>query len=119
MPSLQQSLLTDVTSLTNIGLLAGAFLAMRWKHNPDPQIAALSASSWVVILLAGIIMGYSARVALGCNVGAFFSGVSTGSVHGWVWFVAAFGGSYAGLRLRPRLLTPGKTVTLAAGGSGV
>jgi uncharacterized membrane protein YedE/YeeE len=116
---LQQSLLTDVTSLTNIGLLAGAFLAMRWKHNPDPQIAALSASSWVVILLAGIIMGYSARVALGCNVGAFFSGVSTGSVHGRVWFVAAFGGSYAGLRLRPRLLTPGKTVTLAAGGSGV
>ena len=116
---LQQSLLTDVTSLTNIGLLAGAFLAMRWKHNPDPQIAALSASSWAVILLAGIIMGYSARVALGCNVGAFFSGVSTGSVHGWVWFVAAFGGSYAGLRLRPHLLTPVRTVTLASGGNGV
>lgn len=116
---LQQSLLTDVTSLTNIGLLAGAFLAMRWKHNPDPQIVALSASSWAVILLAGIIMGYSARVALGCNVGAFFSGVSTGSVHGWVWFIAAFGGSWVGLRLRPRLLILSRTVTTAAGGRGV
>lgn len=116
---LQQSLLTDVTSLTNIGLLAGAFLAMRWKHKPDPQIAALSASSWAVILLAGLIMGYSARVALGCNVGAFFSGVSTGSLHGWVWFVAAFGGSYAGLRLRPRLLSARKVVAVTAGGSGI
>lgn len=116
---LQQSLLTDVTSLTNIGLLAGAFLAMRWKHNPDPQVEALSASSWAVILLAGIIMGYSARVALGCNVGAFFSGVSTGSLHGWVWFVAAFGGSYAGLRLRPRLLTARSVVATTAGGKRV
>ncbi len=101
-----QSLLTDVTSLTNIGLIAGAFVVMRWRAEPDPQVAPITARSWTIVLVAGLVLGYSARVALGCNVGAFFSGVSTGSLHGWVWFVAAFGGSLLGIRLRPRLLLP-------------
>lgn len=103
---LLQSLLTDVTSLTNIGLIAGAFLVMRWRAEPDPQVAPITARSWLIVLLAGLVLGYSARVALGCNVGAFFSGVSTGSLHGWVWFVAAFGGSILGVKLRPQLLLP-------------
>lgn len=103
---LVQSLLTDVTSLTNIGLIAGAFVVMRWRAEPDPQVAPITARSWTIVLVAGLVLGYSARVALGCNVGAFFSGVSTGSLHGWVWFVAAFGGSLLGIRLRPRLLLP-------------
>ncbi len=101
---LQQSLLTDVTSLTNIGLIAGAFVAMRWRRRPDAQVEPLSAPGWGVILLAGLILGYSSRIAFGCNVGAFFSGVATGSLHGWAWFVAAFAGSALGIRLRPRLL---------------
>jgi len=103
---LVQSLFTDVTSLTNIGLIAGAFVVMRWRAEPDPQVAPITARSWAIVLVAGVVLGYSARVALGCNVGAFFSGVSTGSLHGWVWFVAAFGGSLLGIRLRPRLLLP-------------
>ena len=57
-------------------------------------------------LLAGVVLGYSARVAFGCNVGAYFSGISTGSLHGWAWFVAAFAGSIVGIRLRPALLIP-------------
>lgn len=101
---LQQSVLTDVTSLTNIGLIAGAFLAMRWRRHVDPQVANLQPLSWGVIVLAGLVLGYSSRIAFGCNVGAFFSGVSTGSVHGWVWFIAAFAGSALGIRLRPVLL---------------
>jgi hypothetical protein len=43
-------------------------------------------------------------MALGCNVGAFFSGISSGSLHGWAWFAAAFAGSALGLRLRPMIL---------------
>ncbi len=101
---LQQSVLTDVTSLTNIGLIVGAFLVMRWRRLVDPQVANLQLSSWGVIVAAGLVLGYSSRIAFGCNVGAFFSGVSTGSVHGWVWFIAAFAGSALGIRLRPLLL---------------
>ncbi|KPQ06472.1 MAG: YeeE/YedE family (DUF395) [Rhodobacteraceae bacterium HLUCCA12] len=103
---LDASILTDVTSLTNIGLLLGAFLVMRGRAAPGNPVAPLALRGWVGVLLAGLVMGYSARLAFGCNVGAFFSGISTGSLHGWVWFVAAFAGSAWGLKLRPLILAP-------------
>lgn len=103
---LAASVLTDVTSLTNIGLIVGAFLAMRWRRAPDAPPAALTAASWGAIVVAGLVLGYSARMAFGCNVGAFFSGISTGSLHGWVWFAAAFGGSLLGIRVRGLVLRP-------------
>jgi len=102
------SVLTDVTSLTNIGLIAGAFLVMRWRADPGAPAAALAARGWLGVVLAGIVLGYAARLAFGCNVGAFFSGISTGSLHGWVWFAAAFAGSALGLRLRARVLIPAR-----------
>lgn len=98
------SVLTDVTSLTNIGLIAGAFVVMRWKADPGAPAQALALRGWAGVALAGLVMGYAARLAFGCNVGAFFSGISTGSLHGWVWFAAAFAGSAVGLRLRPWVL---------------
>ena len=103
---LHESLLTDVTTVTNIGLIVGAFIVMRWRQSPDPQIAPITKSSWLVIAIGGLILGYSARVAFGCNVGAFFSGVATGSLHGWAWFFAAFAGSMIGIRLRNKLIVP-------------
>ena len=103
---LSASILTDVTSLTNIGLLIGAFAVMRWRADPGAQTQALTPISYGAVLVAALVLGYSARMAFGCNVGAFFSGISTGSLHGWVWLVAAFAGSMLGVRLRPVLLRP-------------
>ena len=103
---LQQSILTDATSLSNLGLIAGAFIVMRWRSEAGEQVQPLTPRGWAVVLLAGLVLGYSARVAFGCNVGAYFSGISTGSLHGWAWFVAAFAGSMIGVRLRGRLLSP-------------
>jgi uncharacterized protein len=104
--ALARSVLLDPTSLTNVGLLAGAFIAMRWKAAVAPQTGALRWQSWAIVAAAGLVLGYTARIAFGCNVGAFFSGVATGSLHGWVWFAAAFAGSVLGVRLRPQLLQP-------------
>ncbi|MCB1359779.1 MAG: YeeE/YedE family protein [Rhodobacter sp.] len=103
---LSQSILTDVTSLTDIGLILGAFLVMRGRKAPGAPVAPLAARGWLLVLIAGVVLGYSSRMALGCNVGAFFSGISTGSLHGWAWFVAAFAGSALGLKLRPFVLIP-------------
>lgn len=97
---LQASLLTDPTSLTNLGLILGAFVAARWRGRIAPQVGPLPARAWVGALLAGLAMGYASRIAFGCNVGAFFSGIATGSLHGWAWFAAAFLGSAAALPLR-------------------
>ena len=96
------TLLADVTSITNLGLLFGAFVAARWRGTACPAVRA-TARQWIAGLVAGLLLGYSARLAFGCNVGAYFSGITTGSLHGWVWFVAAFAGSIAGVRLRAAL----------------
>jgi hypothetical protein len=97
------SVLTDVTSISNFGLLAGAMIAATWRGNACPPPEAQRASQWVVAIFAGLALGYSSRLAFGCNVGAYFSGISSGSLHGWIWLAAAFAGSLIGVRLRARL----------------
>ena len=99
-----ESVLLDVTSLTNIGIVLGAFLVASWRAGGlSSRLPALPARAWIATVVAGFLLGYSSRLAFGCNVGAFFSGISTGSLHGWVWFAAAFAGSVLGVRLRPAL----------------
>jgi uncharacterized protein len=100
---LDASILTDATSLTNIGIILGAFLVAAWRNGLSSPIPRLPALAWASAIIAGFLLGYSSRLAFGCNVGAFFSGISTGSLHGWAWFAAAFVGSCYGIRLRPVL----------------
>ncbi|KAA2315060.1 YeeE/YedE family protein [Pseudooceanicola sediminis] len=101
---LNDSILTDITSLTNIGIIAGAFGVAAWRRGGLEQgIPKLPARAWGATIVAGLLLGYSSRIAFGCNVGAFFSGISTGSLHGWAWFVMAFLGAFVGIWLRPRL----------------
>ena len=96
---LSQTLLLDVTSITNIGILAGAL----WVAPRRPQDAKpLTGQQWLIGLAAGFIMGYSSRLAFGCNVGAMVSGISTGSLHGWIWVPMAFLGTLIGIRVRRR-----------------
>ena len=96
---LQQTLLLDVTSITNIGILAGAL----WVAPKRPQEARpLTGAQWAIGLLAGFVLGYSSRLAFGCNVGAMVSGISTGSLHGWIWVPMAFLGTLIGIRVRRR-----------------
>jgi len=98
------SLLTDYTSLTNIGIMTGAFLVASWRTDGLSQkLPQLPLRAWMAVIVCGFLLGYSSRLAFGCNVGAFFSGISTGSLHGWAWFIAAFAGSIYGVRLRPML----------------
>ncbi|QNN55887.1 YeeE/YedE family protein [Diaphorobacter ruginosibacter] len=94
---LHETVLLDVTSITNIGILGGAL----WISAGKPASAkALTGTQWIVALVAGLVLGYSSRLAFGCNVGAMFSGISTGSIHGWIWVPLAFIGTIFGLRIR-------------------
>ncbi len=96
---LTQSVLMDVTSITNIGILGGAL----WISARVPASGkALNARQWALGLTAGFVMGYSSRLAFGCNIGAMLSGISTGSLHGWIWLPMAFLGTTVGVRVRRR-----------------
>jgi uncharacterized membrane protein YedE/YeeE len=89
--------LMDITSITNIGILGGAlWVSARAKSDSQP----LTATQWAIGLLAGFLMGYSSRLAFGCNIGAMLSGISTGSIHGWIWVPLAFAGTLIGVRVR-------------------
>ncbi len=97
---LQASVLNDVTSVMNIGIMIGAFgaAAMAGRLSPVWKVPARSLAAAVV---GGLMLGYGARIAYGCNIGAYFSGISSSSLHGWLWLVAAFAGNAFGTRLRP------------------
>jgi len=98
--ALDQSVFLDVTSITNIGIMAGAlWISARRPVEGKP----LRAGQWAAVLVAGFLLGYSSRLAFGCNVGAMVSGISTGSLHGWIWVALAFAGSLIGVPLRRRL----------------
>ena len=84
----------------DLGIIAGALTAA--------GLAGRFAPSWRVpwrsllaAILGGLLMGYGARLAFGCNIGAFFSGVASFSLHGWLWIVFALFGTWIGVKLRP------------------
>jgi len=99
--ALKRPLLTDTTSVMNFGILIGAFAtaALAGKLRPGPRVPL---GSLLAAVIGGLMMGYGARLAYGCNIGAFFSGVASTSLHGWVWIIAAGLGNVIGVRLRPR-----------------
>jgi uncharacterized membrane protein YedE/YeeE len=98
--ALERSVLFDITSVMDFGTVLGAALAAGLAGKFAPK-AALPFLSLLAAAIGGVLMGYGARLSFGCNIGALFSGIASGSLHGWVWFAAAFAGSFVGVALRP------------------
>ena len=97
---LSGSVLADKNSLTNIGIVLGAAVAATlagvWtlRHRfAGREVAAA--------LIGGVLLGIGARLAQGCNIGAYLGGISTGSLSGWIWGLVALAGTWLGIKLRP------------------
>lgn len=97
---LSASVFSDITSVMDLGIILGAALAavvsgrfvLTWRVPPR---------AWAGAAAGGFLMGYGARLSGGCNIGAYFSALASGSLSAWAWVAAAFVGSWIGLRLRP------------------
>lgn len=93
------SVFDEATSITDFSILLGALAAatlsrrFEWRWPDEPRTVALA-------LLAGMLMGYGARLSGGCNIGAYFSAIASGDFSGWFWALAALGGTRLGLVLR-------------------
>lgn len=92
-----------------IGMFAGCFAAALWANNiklrmPQHRIRIFQA------ILGGIIAGFGARLAMGCNLAAFFTGIPQFSLHAWYFAVATAAGSYFGAKftLMPMFRIPVK-----------
>lgn len=70
--SLDAPVLADATTVMNVGIILGALLAAAAAgtfvlHRRIPVRTAAAA------VVGGLLMGYGARLAYGCNIGAYFS----------------------------------------------
>jgi hypothetical protein len=98
--ALADSVLSDTSSLTDLGMIFGAMAAAA-ALRPFARTAWPPLGSLLAAAIGGLLMGWGARIGFGCNIGAFVGGVASGSLHGWIWFAAALAGCTVGIRLRP------------------
>jgi uncharacterized membrane protein YedE/YeeE len=98
--ALAGNVLNDVTSTMNFGIILGAMAAalLAGRFNPSWKVPLRQA---LASIIGGLMLGYGARLAYGCNIGAFFSGLASGSLHGWLWILCALPGNWLGMYLRP------------------
>jgi hypothetical protein len=106
----------DVTSVMDVGLVLGAFLGagLAGRCAPGGRIAP---SVVAASLVGGLLLGYGSRIAFGCNIGAYVSGIASTSLHGWLWAVGAFVGTPIGVFLRGQFGLDGRGAVGPAGSS--
>jgi uncharacterized membrane protein YedE/YeeE len=90
----------DITTVMDIGIMLGAAVAAGLAGRFAPSLK-IPTRSLIAAVIGGLLLGYGSRLAYGCNIGAYFSGIASGSLHGWLWLVAAFAGNAVGVRIRP------------------
>ncbi|MCS4532702.1 YeeE/YedE family protein [Neisseria montereyensis] len=96
---LQGSIFADTTTVLNFGIIIGAFVA-----SAAAGLFKLTNITWnrfLASVVGGLLMGYGARLAFGCNIGAYFGGIASFSLHGYVWGILAMAGTFVALYLRP------------------
>lgn len=98
--ALLRPILTDRTTLMDLGVIAGACLAATITRSAASPRRMPAAGPVVAALCGGGLMGIGAVMANGCNVSAWLGGVASGSPHGWVWIIAALAGATLGIRVR-------------------
>ncbi|KPV39023.1 hypothetical protein AN478_11910 [Thiohalorhabdus denitrificans] len=83
--------------LMSIGIILGAMMIalvnreFKWKK-PNLETA-------IFALVGGTLMGIGARLAMGCNIGAFFAAVTNGDLSGWIFLAGMAIGAYAAVQV--------------------
>jgi uncharacterized membrane protein YedE/YeeE len=90
----------DPVSVMNAAIILGAGLAAALAGRLRASLT-VSPGALLASVIGGLLLGYGARLAYGCNIGALFSGLASQSLHGWVWLAAALVGTWTGIHLRP------------------
>lgn len=90
-------------TILNMGVIAGSLIAtltasqFKWKK-------IKSKKQFIFALFGGIMMGYGTRLASGCNIGAFFSGIPSFSLHAWVFGAFTILGAWVGCKILIKFL---------------
>ncbi len=93
-------LTAERTTVMDLGLMVGAMLAAALAGRFAPRLA-LPWRHAAASVVGGVLLGYGAVMASGCNISAYVAGIASGSLHGWGWILPALAGNWVGIRLRP------------------
>lgn len=112
---LEGSPLTRIDGMMILGMFGGCFAAALWANNvklrmPRSRVRIMQA------IVGGAIAGFGARLAMGCNLAAFFTGIPQFSLHAWFFALATAIGSWFGARftLLPMFRIPVKMQKVSA-----
>jgi len=97
--ALARGVAADGTSVMDAGIVLGAALAAALAGRFRP-VWGMPWRALLASVIGGLLLGYGARLAFGCNIGALFSGIASFSLHGWLWLATGLAGNWAGVRLR-------------------
>lgn len=108
---LQGTVFTRIDGLMILGMFAGCISAALWANN----IKLRRTQSKIRIaqaIIGGILAGFGARLAMGCNLASFFTGIPQFSMHAWLFTIASAIGCYFGAKftLLPMFRIPVKLV---------
>lgn len=90
-------------TIMNLGIVLGALIAtllasqFSFKKIKNKKHVAFG-------LAGGIMMGYGARLTSGCNIGSFFSGIPSFSLHAWVYWIFVVLGAWVGTKILTKYL---------------
>jgi len=86
-----------------MGVILGAFWGTlaasqaRFRHMKNRKFV-------ISALIGGLLMGYGARIASGCNIGLVLNGIASSSLSGWLFTIAVFIGVWLGSKILLRFL---------------
>lgn len=107
--------LTRIDGMMILGMFGGCFAAALWANNVKLRMPR-SRIRIVQAVVGGMIAGFGARLAMGCNLAAFFTGIPQFSLHAWFFALATAIGSWFGARftLLPMFRIPVKMQKVSA-----
>jgi len=98
MDTINGGFMNDPDSMRNLGIILGALISpLLAGHFSFKKEFKLKDAGFYAV--GGLLMGYGARIAMGCNIGAFYSAVANFSLSGWVFMLALILGGVIGVNL--------------------
>jgi hypothetical protein len=89
--------LLNAPGFMSIGIVAGAAMMALARQEFKWKLPNLEGTLFA--LIGGTLMGIGARIAKGCNIGAFFSTVTNGDPSGWLFLLGMAAGAWAAVKL--------------------
>lgn len=90
-------------NLRNVGLFVGALISAligkNWKLKKIRSSKQVCRNA-----VGGILMGYGACIASGCNISAFFTAAASLSLSAWVFLPCFFAGAFVGTKILAKWL---------------